>query len=179
MTISKLASTSLSMALLVAISGTANATTSAMFDKEHTTAPMKEFSPNVNRNYPTSVYFGDTHLHTRLSMDAGTFGNRLGLEDAYRFTRGEEVTASKGFKAKLGRPLDFVVIADHSDGMGFFDMFASGDPTMMEKEEGRRWNKAINVGGQASVDAESHQRHLGGGPRPHRRGHGLYVRSHV
>jgi len=153
MTISKLARTSLSMALLVAISGTANATTSAMFDKEHTTAPKKEFSPNVNRNYPTSVYFGDTHLHTRLSMDAGTFGNRLGLEDAYRFTRGEEVTASKGFKAKLGRPLDFVVIADHSDGMGFFDMFASGDPMMMEKEEGRRWNKAINEGGQASVDA--------------------------
>jgi hypothetical protein len=124
-----------------------------MFDKEHTTAPVKEFSPNVNRNYPTNVYFGDTHLHTRLSMDAGTFGNRLGLEDAYRFTRGEEVTASKGFKAQLGRPLDFVVIADHSDGMGFFDMFASGDPMMMEKEEGRRWNKAINEGGQASVDA--------------------------
>ncbi|MDX2476256.1 MAG: DUF3604 domain-containing protein, partial [Gammaproteobacteria bacterium] len=93
-----------------------------MFDKEHAAAPQKEFSPNVNRNYPTNVYFGDTHLHTRLSMDAGTFGNRLGLEDAYRFTRGEEVTASKGFKAKLGRPLDFVVIADHSDGMGFFDM---------------------------------------------------------
>ena len=122
MTISKFTRTSLSIALLLVINGTANATTSAMFDKEHTTAPQKEFSPNVNRNYPTNVYFGDTHLHTRLSMDAGTFGNRLGLEDAYRFTRGEEVTASKGFKAKLGRPLDFVVIADHSDGMGFFDM---------------------------------------------------------
>ena len=63
------------------------------------------------------------------------------------------MTASQGVKAKLARPLDFVVIADHSDGMGFFDMFASGDPMMMEKEEGRRWNKAINEGGQASVDA--------------------------
>jgi hypothetical protein len=153
MTIKPISGTSLSLAILLALYGTANATTSAMFDKEHTTAPVKEFSPNVNRNYPTNVYFGDTHLHTRLSMDAGTFGNRLGLEDAYRFTRGEEVTASKGFKAQLGRPLDFVVIADHSDGMGFFDMFASGDPMMMEKEEGRRWNKAINEGGQASVDA--------------------------
>ena len=153
MTIKPISGTSLSLAILLALYGTANATTSAMFDKEHATAPVKEFSPNVNRNYPTNVYFGDTHLHTRLSMDAGTFGNRLGLEDAYRFTRGEEVTASKGFKAKLARPLDFVVIADHSDGMGFFDMFASGDPMMMEKEEGRRWNKAINEGGQASVDA--------------------------
>ena len=141
------------MAVLLAISSTTFATTSAMFDKEHTKPEKKEFSPYVNRSYPTQVYFGDTHLHTSLSMDAGTFGNRLGLDDAYRFTRGEEVTASKGFKARLGRPLDFVVIADHSDGMGFFDMFAKGDPSVMDKEEGRRWNKAINEGGQASVDA--------------------------
>ena len=137
------------MALPVSV----NATTSAMFDKEHATGERKEFSPYVNRNFPTNVYFGDTHLHTSLSMDAGTFGNRLGLDDAYRFTKGEQVTASKGYKAKLGRPLDWVVVADHSDGMGFFDMFANGDPIMMAKEEGRRWNKAINEGGQASVDA--------------------------
>ncbi len=149
----KYSSTSLALAILMAVSGNVVATTSAMFDKENTKAEQKEFSPYVNRGYPTNVYFGDTHLHTSLSMDAGTFGNRLGLDDAYRFTRGEEVTASKGFKAKLGRPLDWVVIADHSEGMGFFDMFASGDPAIMNKEEGRRWNKAINEGGQASVDA--------------------------
>jgi len=135
------------------LTASAHATTSAMFDKEHATPGKKEFSPYVNRAYPTNVYFGDTHLHTSLSMDAGTFGNRLGLDDAYRFVRGGEVTASKGFKAKLGEPLDFVVIADHSDGMGFFDMFANGDPAVMDKDEGRRWNAAINQGGQASVDA--------------------------
>ena len=148
-----LSRTWLALSVLLAVSGTAHATTAAMFDKEHTSPGQKEFSPYVNQGYPTNVYFGDTHLHTSLSMDAGTFGNRLGLDDAYRFTRGEEVTASKGFKARLGRPLDFVVIADHSDGMGFFDMFASGDPAVMNKEEGRKWNKAINEGGQASVDA--------------------------
>jgi hypothetical protein len=139
--------------MVISMSTTAQATTSAMFDKEHATPDKKEFSPYVNRTYPTQVYFGDTHLHTSLSMDAGTFGNRLGLDDAYKFVRGAEVTASKGFKAKLGKPLDFVVIADHSDGMGFFDMFSKGDPAVMDKEEGRRWNKAINEGGQASVDA--------------------------
>jgi len=139
-------------ALLFA-SSSAYATTAAMFDKEHTKLQKKEFSPYVNRGYPTHVYFGDTHLHTRLSVDAGTFGNRLGLDDAYRFTRGEEVTASQGFKAQLGRPLDFVVIADHSDAMGFFDMLATGDPALMGEEEGRRWNKMINEGGQAAVDA--------------------------
>jgi hypothetical protein len=149
----KLLILSLSTMAMLVVSGMAGATTSAMFDKEHTTAEKAEFSPYVNRGYPTNVYFGDTHLHTALSMDAGTFGNRLGLDDAYRFTRGEEVTASKGYKAKMGRPLDFVVIADHSDGMGFFDMFAKGDPLVMDKEEGRRWNKAINAGGQDAVNA--------------------------
>lgn len=126
----------------------------AYLEKEAMKPPRaKEFSPYANRRFPTRVYFGDTHLHTALSMDAGTFGNRLGLEDAYRFCRGEEVTSSTGFRARLGRPLDFVVIADHSDGMGFFTMFAEGDPLVMQKEQGRRWHKAINAGGQASVDA--------------------------
>jgi len=123
-------------------------------EKKDMKPARKEFSPYANRGrYPTNVYFGDTHLHTALSMDAGTFGNRLGLDEAYRFTRGEVVTTSTGWKARLGRPLDFVVIADHSDGMGFFTMFAEGDPAVMDKEEGRRWHKAINEGGQASVDA--------------------------
>ena len=53
-------------------------------------------------------------------MDAGAFGARLTPRDAYRFARGEEVTASSGQPAKLSRPLDFLVVADHSDGMGFF-----------------------------------------------------------
>ncbi|MFK5922656.1 MAG: DUF3604 domain-containing protein [Verrucomicrobiota bacterium] len=115
--------------------------------------PKKEFSPYVNRAYPTNVYFGDTHLHTDLSMDAGTFGNRLGLDEAYRFCRGEQVTASGGYQAKLARPLDFVVVADHSDGMGFFSLFAEGDPKVMNKEEGRRWNRAIKNGGKDAVNA--------------------------
>jgi hypothetical protein len=153
MTTSHTPSASLALALLLTASSCAFATTSAMFDKEHAEPGRKEFSPNVNRAYPTNVYFGDTHLHTKLSMDAGVFGNRLGLDDAYRFTRGEEVVSSGGYKAKLGRPLDFVVIADHSDGMGFFDMLATGDQVMMDQEEGRRWNKMINEGGQAAVDA--------------------------
>ena len=71
-----------------------------------------------NSEYPEQVFWGDTHLHTDNSVDAFGFGNRLNAEQALRFARGEEVTATKGAKAKLSRPLDFLVIADHSDAMG-------------------------------------------------------------
>ena len=96
--------------------------------------------------YPTRVFFGDTHLHTAMSMDAGAFGNRLGVEDAYRFARGEEVTASSGQKAKLSRPLDFLVVADHSDNMGFFpDLFAE-KPELLADPTGKKWYDMIKAG---------------------------------
>jgi uncharacterized protein DUF3604 len=59
-------------------------------------------------------------------MDAGAFGCRLGPRDAYRFARGEEITASTGQPAKLSRPLDFLVVADHPDRFGFFPQLMSG-----------------------------------------------------
>src|SRR3954470_5658291 len=78
------------------------------------------YSPYAERDFPTRPFFGDTHLHTSFSMDAGAFGARLTPRDAYRFARGEQVTSSTGQSAKLSRPLDFLVVADHSDNMGFF-----------------------------------------------------------
>ncbi len=81
--------------------------------------PGKSYSPCAGRGFASRPYWGDSHLHTSLSMDAGAFGNRLGLRDAYRFARGEEVVASAGMPVKLSRPLDWLVIADHSDNMGF------------------------------------------------------------
>ena len=96
--------------------------------------------------YPTRVFFGDTHLHTAMSMDAGAFGNRLGVEEAYRFARGEELTASAGTKAKLSRPLDFLVVADHSDNMGFFpDLFAE-KPELLADPTGKKWSDMVKAG---------------------------------
>ncbi len=68
--------------------------------------------------YPDRPYWGDTHLHTNNSIDAFGFGVRLGPEEALKFASGEEVTSTTGIKAKLSKPLDFLVIADHSDGLG-------------------------------------------------------------
>jgi hypothetical protein len=96
--------------------------------------------------YPTQVFWGDTHLHTAMSMDAGAFGNRLGIEDAYRFARGEEVKASSGQPAKLSRPLDFLVVADHSDNMGFFPDLFAGKPEVLADPTGRKWSDMVKAG---------------------------------
>ena len=115
--------------------------------------PGKAYSPYANRDFPDQVYWGDTHLHTGLSMDAGLFGARLGLDDAYRFARGEQVMASSGQPARLGRPLDWLVIADNSDGMGFFNDMADGAPGIIKYEQGERWYTGLQAGGDASVAA--------------------------
>jgi hypothetical protein len=90
--------------------------------------------------FPDRPYWGDTHLHTDNSVDAFGFGVRLGPEEALKFARGDEVTATTGAQAKLARPLDFLVIADHSDGLGatrrLYDaprigVQAMGDETML------------------------------------------------
>ena len=85
------------------------------------TAPLYKapgYSPYAGRNYPTRVLWGDTHLHTANSLDAAAFGNTLGPEPAYRFARGEEVVSSSGQPVRLSRPLDFLVVADHAEGLG-------------------------------------------------------------
>src|SRR5210317_2186170 len=101
--------------------------------------PGKAYSPYAHRSFPDKVLWGDTHLHTGLSVDAGLFGCRLGLDEAYRFARGEEVMASSGQPAKLGRPLDWLVIADHSDAMGFFNDLAKGEPDIIKFDQGKSW----------------------------------------
>ncbi|MCG6876827.1 MAG: DUF3604 domain-containing protein [Betaproteobacteria bacterium] len=112
------------------------------------------YSPYADRNFPTRPFFGDTHLHTSYSMDAGAFGARLGPRDAYRFARGEQLTASSGQPVKLSRPLDFLVVADHSDGMGFFPLILGGDPAIMADPQGRKWNEMIRTGkgAEAALD---------------------------
>ena len=105
--------------------------------------PKQPYSPYAGRNYPTRPLFGDTHTHTSYSMDAGAFGCRLGPKDAFRFGRGEEVMASSGQRAKLSRPLDFLVVTDHSDGFGFFPLLFGGDPKTLSYPQGKKWYDMI------------------------------------
>ncbi len=112
------------------------------------------YSPYAGRNYPVQPLWGDTHLHTSFSMDAGAFGARLTPQDAYRFARGEQITSSTGQPVRLSRPLDFLVVADHSDGFGFFPLILAGSPEVMEDPQGKKWHDMIKAGqgGAAAMD---------------------------
>ncbi|AXI53862.1 hypothetical protein SuNHUV7_02890 (plasmid) [Pseudoseohaeicola sp. NH-UV-7] len=111
------------------------------------------YSPYVDRNFPERPLWGDNHLHTGLSMDAGGFGNRLGLREAYRVARGEQVTASSGQDIRLSRPLDWLAITDHSDGMGMITDILAKSPIVTQYEQGARWAEGFGAGGQDAVNA--------------------------
>ncbi|CAA0092583.1 Uncharacterised protein [Halioglobus japonicus] len=112
------------------------------------------YSPYAKRDFPSTVFFGDTHLHTDISMDAGAFGDRLGLDAAYKFARGEQVTASRGGPVRLSRPLDFLVVADHSDNMGFFPDLLAGAPFILSDPTGKDWYNRLKAGEGVGVALE-------------------------
>ncbi len=115
--------------------------------------PGKTYSPYAQRSFPSQVYWGETHVHTGLSLDAGLFGNTTGHEQAYRFARGEEVVSATGLPVKLSRPLDWLVITDHSDMMGFATDLQRGAPNILAHPKGREWYRGFQKGGEAAGKA--------------------------
>jgi len=132
--------------------------------REDVPATGGEYSPFVGQGFPNRVFWGDSHLHTSYSWDAGLVGARLGPDDAYRFARGEEVTASAGVRARLVRPLDWLVVADHAESLGVAPMLEQADPQLLASEVGRatydlwekgdiydayiKWGLEVIVGGE-------------------------------
>ena len=114
----------------------------------------KSYSPYAGRQTALMPLWGDTHLHTDISMDAGAFGNRLGLDEAYRFARGDEVVSATGIPVRLSRPLDWLVIADHSDNMGFFPDMIAGAPHILSDPTGKDWYNRIQAGEGVGVALE-------------------------
>jgi Protein of unknown function (DUF3604) len=112
------------------------------------------YSPYAGRNFPTRPLFGDTHLHTAASFDAGAFGARLGPRDAYKLARGEEILSNSGQPVKLARPLDFLVVTDHSDNMGMFPDLFAGKPELLADPTGRKWYDMIKSGKGAQAALE-------------------------
>ena len=108
--------------------------------------PGSAYSPYAQRSFPSQVFWGDTHVHSGLSMDAGLFGNTTDTETMLRFARGEEVMSASGQPVKLARPLDWIVTTEHSDGMGMITDLARGAPNIMDSEQGARWAAGLRAG---------------------------------
>ena len=113
---------------------------------------QRPYSPYSAMENPTHVYWGDTHLHTSYSLDAGAFGAAWPAR-AYRFARGEEVVSSTAGRAKLSRPLDFLVVADHSDNMGFFPAAVRRRPELLADPTGQALVRHDPAGGEQGVKA--------------------------
>ncbi|MDP2493650.1 DUF3604 domain-containing protein [Shimia thalassica] len=146
---------SMSALVLLAVSATAGSSQNVqdvLPSKEDvgTVFQSDHFSPYAGRSFPTQVFWGDTHLHTMVSVDAGTM-TRMTQEQAFRFARGEEVTTTHGLRAKLDRPLDFLVVADHSEMYGLMPQLLSGDPSILSTDIGRRWYDALTSGDETVV----------------------------
>lgn len=105
------------------------------------------YSPYAGRHYPVRAYFGDEHVHSGWSADAGSAGTTLSPEDAVRFARGEQVTSNTGQPVQLGTPLDWIAVTDHSDGMGIISGLITGSPELMADPTLKRWHDMLKAGG--------------------------------
>jgi hypothetical protein len=108
------------------------------------------YSPYAGRTYPERAYFGDQHVHTSWSADAGSAGTTLGPEEAVRFARGEEIVSNTGQPVKLAAPLDWIAVTDHSDGMGTLAELRAGNPEMLRDPMLKRWHDLLAKGGDGA-----------------------------
>jgi hypothetical protein len=122
-------------------------------DKSAIKPQTVEFSPYVNQNFPNRVFWGDTHLHTANSADAGFLNDKVGPEEAFRFARGEVVTSSGGLRVKLQRPYDFLVVSDHAEYLGLTPGLRRSDPVLLANETGRRWHDLLKKGAETAFQA--------------------------
>ena len=116
-------------------------------------AESEPYSPYADVSYPERVFWGDTHLHTTNSLDARMLGVTLDVEDAYRFARGEQIIASSGQPARLSRPLDFLVVTDHSDALGVVDQLMRGNPELLKDPEARELYEKLTGSESSALEA--------------------------
>lgn len=114
---------------------------------------LKHYSPYAFRNFPDQVFFGDMHIHSNLSPDAGLLGTSLTAADVYRAARGETVLSNTGQPFRLVRPLDFLVLTDHAEAMGLAPMIRESNPVLLSSKRGRAVWEAFNAGGQSAMKA--------------------------
>jgi len=116
-------------------------------------AEKKPYSPYADKAYPDQVLFGDTHLHTKYSPDAGLIGTTLSVDDAYRFARGETVVSNTGQRVQLIRPLDFLVVTDHAEYIGLAPQIRDADPVLLADPYGKWLYEKFTAGPEGAMEA--------------------------
>jgi hypothetical protein len=114
---------------------------------------QRVYSPYAGRAYPDRVFFGDTHFHTKLSVDAGLVGTTLGVDEGYRSARGEKVISNTGQPVQLIRPLDFLVITDHAEMIGLAPMIHESNPALLADPWGKWVHERFNAGPEGRMEA--------------------------
>ncbi len=91
-----------------------------------TFSQAQQLTPN---NAEKKLLWGDTHLHTYLSLDAYLNKNfSIGPGTAYRFAKGLAVAHPvTNTPVQLETPLDFLVVADHAENLGAFKRVIEGN----------------------------------------------------
>ena len=110
----------------------------------HAQGTPEQYAPGYGDDFPSEVFWGDTHVHSSFSMDANTMGNtRLSPAQAYRFARGEAVVANNGMTARLDTPLDFLVVSDHAEYMGLLPALRAENEMLLSDPVGERLSRQI------------------------------------
>jgi len=106
---------------------------------------------SLNTKFPQNVYFGDTHNHSGNSFDVYLFGTPNSTPDiAYRYAKGEQViNPATGTEWQINTPLDFLVVADHSELMGTMPRLYAGEKLLSETKSGK---VLIEIGGSGTEE---------------------------
>jgi hypothetical protein len=101
------------------------------------------------QDHPDKLLWGDTHLHTNLSLDAYYLGNQSADADtAYRFAKGEPVIHPyHRARVQLSAPLDFLAVSDHAELLGApYSLIALKDPRLTRTRVGREVTRLVAAG---------------------------------
>lgn len=116
-------------------------------------AASDNYSPYADTAYPKRPLWGDTHVHTDLSFDASILGVRLSPREAYQFASGKTVVSTFGERVALSRPLDWLAVTDHSDGLNLLQQLSEPPAAFLEDSKVSAWVNELAESGSLSMDS--------------------------
>ncbi|GLR25069.1 DUF3604 domain-containing protein [Limnobacter litoralis] len=111
---------------------------------------QSEFECLNTKSTVKQAFFGDIHVHTKLSFDAYFLNSLNGPKEAYDYAKGEYEYLPSGNdpdkpvrRVSIGRPLDFAAVTEHAEQLGTFSRVCEANGTLPDGT-----NPACSVFGQ-------------------------------